>query len=260
MVQLEQKLPSLHTQQGYLSTSDKYQPISTAMVVEKLQAEGFYPTQAYQSVVRADDKKPFAKHMIRFRRYDLNYLDSEYFPEIVLVNSHDGLSSYRLMLGLYRLICSNGMVAGHDYEEVRIRHQGNVIENVLEGMFRVTSSCDKMMYAVKTMQFVSLSRDAQMYLAQKAHNLRFEGIMADAIKYEQLLSSRRLGDRGDDLFSVLNVIQENLIRGGLYGVYRNERGFLQSVRSRAVKSIDTDIRINRQLWSSAESLLAHVAT
>ncbi|MGQ3890150.1 DUF932 domain-containing protein [Legionella sp. CNM-1927-20] len=249
----------MYTENGYEKTSDRYQPISTAMVVEKLIKEGFYPTKAYQTSTRTKEKKLFSKHMIRFRRYDLNYAESAYFPEIVLVNSHDGLSSYRLMAGLYRLVCSNGMVAGFEYDEVRVKHVGNVIDNVIEGTFNVVQCFDGLMNAVKTMQSIALGQDEKLYLAQKAHLLRFEGNAATAIAPEKLLRPRRYSGTGDDLFSVLNVIQENVIRGGISGLYRNEQGRLQGTRSREVRSIDQNIRLNRELWSAAEKLLPHVA-
>jgi hypothetical protein len=114
------------------------------------------------------------------------------------------------------------------------------------------------MDAVKTMQSVSLTTEEKIFLAEKAHELRFEGAMAEAFNPRRLLLPRRIGDTGDDLFSVLNVIQENIIRGGLYGIYRTERGSFQRTKSREVKSIDANIRINRELWSSAERLISHV--
>lgn len=257
--QLARVVPSLYTQEGHEKTSARYQPISTAMVVEKLMSEGFYPTKAFQTGSRTLEKKQFSKHMIRFRRYDLNYAESEYFPEIVLVNSHDGLSSYRLMAGLYRLVCSNGMIAGCEYDEVKVRHFGNIIDNVIEGTYEVVKCFDILMNAVKTMQSVYLDQEEKLFLANIAHSLRFEGNAAIAITPDKLLKPRRGDDRSDDIFSVLNVIQENIIRGGIAGMYRNEQGWLQRTRSREVKSIDQNIRLNRELWSAAEKLLPQVA-
>ncbi len=257
--QLAHLVPSLYTREGHENTSDRYQPISTAMVVEKLMSEGFYPTKAFQTSSRIKGKNLFSKHMIRFRRYDLDYATSDYFPEIVLINSHDGLSSYRLMAGLYRLVCSNGMIAGCEYDEVRVKHFGNIIDNVIEGTFNIVKCFDVLMNAVNTMQSITLGQDEKLFLAQKAHSLRFEGNAALAITPERLLWPRRVDDTNDDLFTVLNVIQENIIRGGIAGLYRNEQGWLKRTKSREVKSIDQNIRLNRELWSAAEKLLSDVA-
>ena len=57
--------------------------------------------------------------------------------EIILINSHDGASSYQLMCGMFRHICCNGLVVGDVAHDIRIKHQGNVQGEVIEGAFRV---------------------------------------------------------------------------------------------------------------------------
>ena len=121
---LIKKVPSIFTEMAADRTSDKYQHISTIRVLDGLKREGFVPVKAMQSRVRIADKANFTKHLIRLRHVDARPTVSGLFPEIVLINSHDGLSSYRLMSGIYRLICSNGLIAGNTYEQVKIRHQG----------------------------------------------------------------------------------------------------------------------------------------
>jgi hypothetical protein len=143
-------------------------------------------------------------------------------------------------------------------DEVRVKHFGNIIDNVIEGTFVIVKCFDLLMNAVKTMQSITLKQDEKLFLAEKAHSLRFEGNAAIAIPPEKLLRPRRIGDTDSDLFSVLNVIQENIIRGGISGMYRNDQGWLQRTRSREVKSIDQNVRLNRELWSAAEKLLSHV--
>ena len=51
------------------------------------------------------------------------------FPQILLTNSHDGKNSFQFQAGLYRLICSNGLViADTQFEAVKIRHMG-ILDN-----------------------------------------------------------------------------------------------------------------------------------
>ena len=95
---LKQVVPSVFTENGAEGTSDKYQHISTAKVVDALLAEGFMPTQAMQCNCRKPDNKAYTKHLLRFRHVDARPTASGLFPEIVLINSHDGLSSYRLIV------------------------------------------------------------------------------------------------------------------------------------------------------------------
>lgn len=129
---LKNKIPSIFTESASNQTSEKYKHISTAKIVNGLLSEGFVPTWAAQCKTRIANKKAYSKHMLRFRHVNARPTASGLYPEIVLINSHDGLSSYRLMAGVYRLVCSNGLIAGNSYNEIRVRHQGNILEEVIE--------------------------------------------------------------------------------------------------------------------------------
>src|SRR5579863_8630376 len=121
---LRKLAPSIFAESGSLKTSEKYAHISTIQVIDALSKEGFIPVKAMQSRSRLEDKKAFAKHCVRFRHVDTQpTVNGGLFPELILTNSHDGLSSYKLQSGLYRLVCSNGMVAGENHCEVRVKHQ-----------------------------------------------------------------------------------------------------------------------------------------
>lgn len=257
--ELVRKLPALYTMEGHQKTSDKYQPISTAMILETLEDEGFYPTYAIQAKTRCEEKKAYSKHLIRFRRAsDLSRFDNV-APEIVLVNSHDGLSSYRLYSGLVRFACLNGLIAGNQYDEIRIRHQGNILDNVIEGTHKLANNFSQVLESVEKMSQIYLDHERQLELATIAHRLRFEDEPNRVFEHSALLRARRSSDKGHDLFSVFNVIQENIIRGGVAGYSTNNRGYFQRTRSREIKSIDLSLNLNRNLWSAAENLMLHAA-
>ena len=105
------------------------------------------------------ERKAFTKHMVRFRREDVAVNSGGIYPELVLVNSHDGLSSYRLMAGLFRVVCSNGMIVGRSYDEVRVRHQGDILGNVIEGTYQVANTANQMLDVVDNMSAIHLTED-----------------------------------------------------------------------------------------------------
>lgn len=260
--------PSVFTDSSAEHVSSKYQHISTREVVEGLIGQGFMPVMATQSRSRIEEKKAFTKHMIRFRHVDAAETPEMggLIPELVLVNSHDGLSSYRLMAGIYRLVCSNGLVAGETFKEVRVRHQGNVIDNVIEGTFEVMSETQKMLEHAGNMSELILNREEKQLFAEAVHQIRFDGetVEETGIKPDQFLKARRYQElHKDDLFTVFNIAQENTIKGGLKGYavdadgrYRNrttgER--LKKVTTREIKSIDQNNNLNRALWTLAEKM------
>ena len=59
---------------------------------------------------------------------------------------------------------------------------------------------------------------------------------------------RRTADTGTDLWTVFNRVQENVIKGGLYGFTKDAIGRPQRRRTREVKGIDQNDTLNRALW------------
>ncbi|MCQ4437947.1 DUF945 domain-containing protein, partial [Clostridioides difficile] len=62
--------------------------------------------------------------------------------ESVMLNSHDGTSSYQMLAGTFRFVCQNGMVAGDNIADIRVPHKGNVVQNVINGAFDVLDGFD----------------------------------------------------------------------------------------------------------------------
>jgi len=211
---------------------------------------GFVPVQASQSRTRVAGKQDFTKHMIRFR--SIEHLTQEAIVgktilEAVLVNSHDGSSTYQLMAGLWRFVCGNGMVVADSLlESIKVRHTGNIIQNVIEGTQRVFSEAPKILDVVGKWSAIELAPTEQLALAEAAHGLRFED--DSKVTPQQLLAARRYDDQGNDLWKTFNRIQENSTRGISARVSANRVGI------RAIKSIDGDVKLNRALWALTEKM------
>ncbi len=254
---LKRIAPSIFTEGGSHKTTEKYQHISTARIVDGLRGEGFLPVWATQCRSRLVEKKAFTKHMLRFRHVDAKPTVSGLFNEIVLVNSHDGLSSYRLMAGVYRLVCSNGLIAGNTYNEIRVRHQGDILGQVIEGTYEVIEDSKKMVEVADHMSRIELNPKERLIIAEEAHGLRFEDSpLSSAIEPIKLLKPRRFEElEKNDLFTVFNIIQENIIKGGISGYARSQNGRHKQVRTRAINSIDQNTGLNRALWSLAEKMM-----
>lgn len=254
---LKQNAPSIFSEDKYQHMSKKYQYISTIKIVEGLMDEGFMPTKAQQSLCRTENKKAHTKHMIRFRHKDVQPTEQGLFPELVLINSHDGSSSYRLLSGIYRFICSNGLIAGNTYNEIRVRHQGNIMGQVIEGTYEVIENSNKMLHVAKEMESIKLDAKEMNFYAEAAHNIRFEDPESSkGIDPTRLLSPRRSSERNkNDLFTVFNVVQENIIKGGIRGYKLDRSGYRKLTTTRAIKGIDQDTYLNRALWTLTEKMM-----
>lgn len=246
--ELMQFVPSVFSEDKHESRSERYTYIPTITLLDNLQREGFRPFFACQTRVRDESKREHTKHMLRLRRE--GQITGKQVPEIILLNSHDGSSSYQMLPGLFRAVCSNGLVCGESFGEVRVPHKGNVVERVIKGAYEVLGIFDRVEEKRDAMQSLMLPPPAQQALAKAALTYRF-GEEHQPVTESQLLAPRRWQDESGDLWTTYQRIQENLIKGGLNG--RNAKG--GRTHTRAIKGIDGDVKLNRALWVMAENML-----
>ena len=180
--ELIQVVPSIFSEEKHNSRSERYTYIPTITLLDKLRDEGFQPFFACQSRVRDEDKRGHTKHMVRLRREGGS--KGKEVPEIILLNSHDGSSSYQMIPGMFRFVCTNGLVCGTSFGEIRVPHKGDVVGQVIEGA-----------YDDETKAPVSI---------------------------EQIIHPRRYEDKQDDIWTTYQRVQENMIKGGLPG--RTQKG------------------------------------
>lgn len=198
--------------------------------------------------------------MIRLRQTAAMMNVGDTLPEVVLVNSHDGSSSYKLMGGLFRLVCANGLIVADSLlSSQTIRHTGNVIDEVTHGAITIVQEMPKTIDAVERWRRIQLSQPERQIMAEAAHLVRFadaEGKVTTPIKPEQLLTPRRYEDNAKDLWTTMNTVQENVIRGGLSAREASPNRFRRGrrVTSREVTGIDQDVKLNRALWVIAEKM------
>ena len=252
--QIQKVAPSAFAGQAYSKQSDRYAFVPTSAVIDGMRNAGFFPVKAMQSRTRIEGKQNFTKHLIRFRSSDQAAITvGDSLLETVLINSHDGTSAYDLSMGVFRLVCSNGMVVGDVFESIHIRHVGNIIERIIQSSIDMLKNASVIADSVNRWRTITLAPQEQLALATAAHTLRFEegSNMALSVTPDKLLTVRRNADNGNDLWSVHNRLQENLIRGGLRG---NRLPGVNRIRSRAVRGIDQDVKLNKALWTLSEEL------
>ena len=243
-VRLE-NIPSIYATGPSAKVSEKYGFIPTSVIVHALERSGFVPVKA--SAARSSlERAAFAKHLIRFRhREHMNTQVGDWLPEVVLVNSHDGSSSYQIMAGVYKLVCSNGLVVGNSFVEARVRHTKNAPDEIVDASFRVIESLPGIADGIESMRAITLESDEREAFAAAALTLRYPD--EAPIRPTQLLSTRRNADTSSDLWTTFNVLQENLLQGG-------QRRAESRRRTHRISSVSEDVRLNRSLWTLAEEL------
>ncbi|MEK8034234.1 DUF932 domain-containing protein [Ideonella sp. DXS29W] len=248
--QIRAVAPSIFADGAHSSRSERYAYIPTSSVLQGLRNEGFAPFMVVQARTLDDGKREHTKHMIRLRH--ASQINTTEANEIILINSHDGTTSYQMFAGMLRFVCCNGLVCGENISDIRIPHKGNVVDRVIGGAFEVLDGFTRVVEEREAMGAAQLSPDEQTIFAEAALSLKYdpESLTPPPITPAQLLRPRRVADVGPDAWTTMNRVQENMIQGGLVG--RSATG--QRTRTRAVTSIDTNIKLNRALWMLADKM------
>lgn len=235
--------------------SSRYGFVNTADLIGAMRENGFVPTQVNSYMRRNEDMRAYTKHMIRFRPAGdslKKLMKGDVVPQMVLVNSHDRSSQFSLFGGLWRLVCSNGLMVsdGAKVEPMIIRHTTSAIDGLLDATGKLIKQQKFVFEHVEAMRNVVLSEKQAALFAEAALALR--PTRAGTIDPTQLLKVRRPEDEGFSVWSVFNRTQENLMRGGLNGVTANSR----AVVTRGVTSVNADMHINTGMWRLAVEAIA----
>lgn len=237
----------LYAEYPHSQVSNKYQQAKTISVVEALTNNGWQITKTASARVRDPERQGFQKHFVHLRpegdKAKLAVGDTEL--RVIISNSHDGTSAFRMEAGLYRLVCSNGMaVSAGNFEHIAIRHTVEEIEQeAIDGAYRIAAMAPKINEVIAKMQDTHLSHDAQIVFATEATKLVW-GDKSSNVNSAEFLQGRRQADQGDNLWLVYNRLQENLVRGGLSMVGSNRH-------TRGINSPIKDMRVNRDLFDLA---------
>jgi len=242
--------PSIGATYAHHRASDKYSFVSTLSAVNFLRDSGWLPVSASEvSSRKGSDRKGFQKHMIRLTRSDL--MVGEHRMDLVLYNSHDRGSAFVLIGGVFSFICSNGMIVGDKMAEFHHKHIGFDPHQFIESADQVQNHMIKVADVIDEWKGIELSPDEKGIYVSAAHQIIYEEPESAPIEPMKLLTARRYQDENkNDLWGVFNTVQENAIQGGLTG----QRADGKRTRTRKVKSIEKDKKLNKALWILTEKM------
>jgi len=245
--QVKQVAPSVFTKTGASTVSDKYSHIPTERVLDDMAVLGWNVVDAKE--IKARKNQGFQKHMLVFANPEIviNGNDGDtVFPRILLTNSHDGKNAFTFKAGLFRLVCSNGLViADEQFGEMKIRHMGYDFE-ALQSL--ITQMVEKLPLTVESMNRFKnkqLSEDQKQKFALEALGLRFD-TDNKTFNVSEFLTPTRKEDEGNDLWSVFNLVQEKLVNGMV-----DYRAGSKQRKARRIKNFQQDVKLNSELYELA---------
>ena len=239
-----------------LGLSKHYSFVPTSSVINDLRSMGWEVVDAKQVKARKKSTRGYQKHMVTFEHPDYRVEGAEEFPQLLLTNSHDGGNAFQLSAGIFRLVCSNGLVIkSEDYGSARLVHKGYSFEAVQKLVNEFAETIDGTLSKITEMKKVELTKEQQIEFAKQAALLRFtaksynENNIADVVDIDDLLNVERKEDAGNGLWEVFNRVQESLVNGK-YNYAMNGKvnaADAKTRKARPIKNFKQSIDVNKKL-------------
>ena len=252
--EIKKRANSIFTTTGSPSTSDKYAHISTEKIIDDMELLGWGVVDAKQ--VKARKSVGFQKHLVVFRNSEIviDGADGDtVFPQILLTNSHDGKNAFTFTAGLFRMICENGLVVcNQEFENLKIRHYGYDFEELEKTINAMVEKLPLTVESMNRFKTTVLNSNQMLDFAKRALNSRFTDSELEHITIDlnDLLTPSRDEDKGNDMWSVFNTVQEKLTHGLFnYGYGSKNR------KARKIKNFNKDMELNNKLYQLANEFV-----
>jgi len=259
--QIKAVCPVAFSESASTEVSKHYTHIPTNRVIDDMRELGWGVIQAQQVAARKNATKGYQKHMIVFRHPDLIVEGKDgdnVWPQIIMTNSHDGKNAFSFQAGMYRFVCSNGLViADQEFGKMRIRHMGYDFDTLRETINEMVEKLPLTVESMNKFKNTELSEPQKYDLARKALETRLK-VQKDQkvdqvykIDLDEFLKPVRKEDAGNDLWSVFNLVQEKVVEGDFE--------YISGVRlrkARKIKNFKQDLDVNQKLFAVAKEFAA----
>ena len=243
--------PVLHTTVPHDDVSDKYSLISSIDIINELKSYNWHVTSVQVAGVKDESRQDKQVHCVRLRHFDDLIAPKESAVELLFFNSFDRSKAFTISIGIYRFSCANGLVVGETFDSYKLRHIGDLENNLDEIIQKITEFKPKLEQKIRNFSSLMLSEAEMQTYARLALPLKFAPHLE--VDSKQLLVPHREEDMRDtSLYTVLNIIQENLIRSNNITGTNKETG--RRFTSREITSISKDYDINVGLFDLAERI------
>lgn len=257
-----------------VGASDKLEFFSTEKTIEAMGKMGWRVVEAMTPNSKDEDRRKLGKHIMYFRKQSFmsDLQVGGLFPEIIITNAHDGTAAFKFHMGLYRLVCKNGLVIrDRQLDERKFRHIHIDFDFVRSMVRETTDRMEQKLQLVSKWQKIRLDEKEQLQYATRALAARFtdpkdgyinrydrtinlEKLQTD-FRPVELLQVVRDEDQGDDLFKVYNRVQENLTKGN-FKSYRTEK---REPHLREVYEMRRNLLMNKELWEITENFATQLS-
>ena len=260
---LQNHVPAAFATHPHPDRSDRYSFVSTITLLDTFEKLGWIPYSAKQH-----GQNQYGRHIIRLNNEDFGNLalkGDAVKPHILLDNSHDGYTPASLHLGLFRLVCTNGLVIAVPgmATELKFRHINIDRAELMQLLSEAAEQYRNIGLHIGDMQNRVLTTDEKEAFAIKAISLRepnrfinpdgtinASGI-TQSMNPKALLEPVRPQDESSDLWTTFNLIQERSVKG----LYERKTKTGRKSSPREITNAARNLEFNKKLWAVAEQYM-----
>jgi len=248
--QAREKAPAIFaTEPASYINLNRYKFTPTTDIIEHMDTLGWKLTNAKQSKTKVPLRQNYGVHITEFQHPDLYIKNAEGAiearPTVVLLNSHDGSRPINFEMGLFRLVCSNGlMVKDRDFGGFKERHTKYTLQEVRNMIDQKTSCLNQVVGKINQWTGIEMTPKQRRAFAVDAILLRLgQERLVEDYEIMDVLNPRRGADTPNTLWHTFNRVQENIIRGGFQMNNRTARPITNPIQ---------DMALNQGLWQLAD--------
>lgn len=244
----------------HVSKSDKFVVIQPSQIATVLADHGFdmvgLKTGRPKDPSRADYQTTIARYRSN-SQFAINGLSLDIMFKVPHL-----YGALEARLGFFRGTCANQWNMGQLFECLKVRHIGDALDEINNLIPRLVAQQASLIETIKLMQARNVTPEELSQLATDVAQARVAGIdNVTEIKTVDLLKPRRQDDTAQDLFTVVNVLQENATRFGIRYQTKtfNPETNVVSIRDYTSRRINEAsvkaIELNASIWDIATKLV-----
>lgn len=249
--------------------SNRYQLLTTQDAINPFTSDAGFEIASMSYGGRrgkqADKRNTHGAHIVRLRNEAFK-IGNDYV-ELVISNSYDGTIPFAVNLGIFRLVCSNGMVVGDSLYNARVKHIGNGFQDaVTEALNNALNHVGDLKNRVEALKGYELSDSQKLELAERVFKARLRDVKnLVGFDFTRSLRPERREDFASDAWTFINVLQEKCLRGGVHYIHdvevKNDEGGVIDLERRkrktqAIFQPKRTIEVNKTIFDEALNLIA----
>lgn len=253
-------VPAIATTAPHSSCSPRYAMVNSRNIADHMFSMGWQLVGGKQARSRKPENRQFARHSMLFTRPDFLIPELNATAYTQIINAHAGNVSLQVWGGIFKFACANELLSGEVFDvKTRMRHSGSVLDSLTNSLSQISMAIPRLISSLNSWKrFKCTASDAEsIAVAGLAARFGWDSSVWPTDPSTMVSGIRRSDDFGNDLWLVVNRVQENILRPEHLGRINEQTG--KRIPFRRVTAFDRLSKVNSAIWNAADRLVGLAA-